>query len=80
MARRGRGVAQLGSALGSGPRGREFKSPLPDQSLAGAHSSFFPAPVWAPCLKTPSNHFKKTVMCALTELVLVLFPSRTYST
>ena len=25
-----RGVAQLGSALGSGPRGREFKSPLPD--------------------------------------------------
>ena len=26
-----RGVAQLGSALGSGPRGREFKSPLPDQ-------------------------------------------------
>jgi hypothetical protein len=26
-----RGVAQPGSALGSGPRGREFKSPLPDQ-------------------------------------------------
>ena len=25
-----RGVAQPGSALGSGPRGREFKSPLPD--------------------------------------------------
>ena len=28
-----RGVAQLGSALGSGPRGREFKSPLPDQFI-----------------------------------------------
>ena len=26
-----RGVAQPGSALGSGPRSREFKSPLPDQ-------------------------------------------------
>jgi hypothetical protein len=25
-----RGVAQPGSALGSGPRSREFKSPLPD--------------------------------------------------
>ena len=30
----GRGVAQLGSALGSGPRGREFKSPLPDHFVA----------------------------------------------
>ncbi len=28
-----RGVAQPGSALGSGPRSREFKSPLPDQSF-----------------------------------------------
>ena len=31
LVNKGRGVAQLGSALGSGPRGREFKSPLPDQ-------------------------------------------------
>ena len=30
----GRGVAQLGSALGSGPRGREFKSPLPDHDFS----------------------------------------------
>ena len=30
LVNKGRGVAQLGSALGSGPRGREFKSPLPD--------------------------------------------------
>ena len=29
-----RGVAQPGSALGSGPRGREFKSPLPDHFLS----------------------------------------------
>ena len=29
-----RGVAQPGSALGSGPRSREFKSPLPDQFIA----------------------------------------------
>jgi hypothetical protein len=28
-----RGVAQLGSALGSGPRGRRFKSSRPDQIL-----------------------------------------------
>ena len=26
-----RGVAQLGSAFGSGPKGRVFKSPRPDQ-------------------------------------------------
>ena len=30
-----RGVAQPGSALGSGPRSREFKSPLPDHSNNG---------------------------------------------
>ena len=29
-----RGVAQPGSALGSGPRSREFKSPLPDHIFA----------------------------------------------
>ena len=29
-----RGVAQLGSALGSGPRGRRFKSARPDQTYA----------------------------------------------
>ena len=29
----GRGVAQLGSALGSGPRGRRFNSGLPDHLL-----------------------------------------------
>ena len=33
MLERHRGVAQPGSALGSGPRGQEFKSPLPDQNL-----------------------------------------------
>ena len=27
-----RGVAQLGSAFGSGPKGRVFKSPRPDQN------------------------------------------------
>src|SRR3989338_2676061 len=30
-----RGVAQLGRALGSGPRGREFKSLRPDHRVAG---------------------------------------------
>ena len=28
-----RGVAQFGSALGSGPRGREFESPHSDQKI-----------------------------------------------
>ena len=37
----GRGVAQLGSALGSGPRGREFKSPLPDHLLTSSLDRVF---------------------------------------
>ncbi len=33
-------VMQLGSAFGSGPKSREFKSPLPDHFYSCARSSF----------------------------------------
>jgi hypothetical protein len=36
-----RGVAQPGSALGSGPRSREFKSPLPDHHLLKREQATF---------------------------------------
>ena len=35
-----RGVAQFGSAFGSGPKGRGFKSRRPDQKLQRSHHDF----------------------------------------
>jgi hypothetical protein len=50
-----RGVAQLGSALGSGPRGREFKSPLPDHLFLRSSQFLF----------IPFSQSKTTLPCPL---------------
>ena len=59
-----RGVAQFGSALGSGPRGRGFKSPHSDHNVETKKMSLAKSPIISGFFATQTAIF----LCTKTQM------------